>query len=35
MVIVISNVLRKNSAQEHQKLGTEIHRLIRGQHGLD
>jgi hypothetical protein len=35
MVIVISNVLRKNSAQEHQKLGTAIHRLIREQHGLD
>ena len=35
MVIVISNVLRKNSAQEHQRLGTEIHRLIREQHGLD
>ena len=35
VVIVISNVLRKNSAVEHQALGTEIHRLIRQQHGLD
>jgi len=30
-VVVISNVLRKNSAKVHQQLGTEIHRLIRGE----
>jgi hypothetical protein len=35
MVIVISNVLRKNSAEDHQALGTAIHELIKGQHGLD
>jgi hypothetical protein len=34
MVIVISNVLRKNSALDHQKLGTAIDRLIRQHHGL-
>ncbi len=28
MVIVISNILRKNSAVEHQTLGTRIHRLM-------
>ena len=35
VVIVISNVLRKNSAVEHQALGTNIHRLIKQRHGLD
>jgi len=35
VVIVISNVLRKNSAVEHQNLGAAIHRLIEEQHGLD
>ena len=35
IVIVISNVLRINSAQEHQSLGTAIHALIREQHGMD
>jgi len=35
IAIVISNVLRKNSAVEHQKLGTEIHRLIRQRNGAD
>jgi len=35
VVIVISNVLRKNSAVEHQTLGTAIHRLIEERHGLD
>jgi len=35
IVIVISNVLRKNSAEEHQALATAIHRLLREQHGLD
>jgi len=34
-VIVISNVLRKNSAVDHQTLGTEIHRLIKARHGLE
>ncbi len=32
MVVVISNVLRKNSAVEHQTLGTRIHRLIQKNH---
>jgi len=32
MVIVISNVLRQNSAVEHQTLGTEIHKLIKQDH---
>lgn len=32
MVIVISNVLRKNSAVEHQTLGTRIHRLMQKSH---
>jgi len=35
IVIVISNVLRKNSAVEHQNLGAGIHALIRQKHGLD
>jgi hypothetical protein len=35
IVIVISNVLRKNSAKDHQALGTEIHRLIKERHGID
>jgi hypothetical protein len=35
VVIVISNVLRKNSAVEHQNLGKEIHRLIRERHAPD
>jgi hypothetical protein len=35
VAIVISNVLRKNSAVEHQALGTAIHSLIKQQHGLD
>lgn len=34
IVIVISNVLRKNSAVEHQTLGTEVHKLILEEHGL-
>jgi hypothetical protein len=34
MVVVISNVLRKNSAEDHQALGTAIHRLIERQNGL-
>lgn len=32
MVIVISNVLRKNSAEVHQNLGSEIHKLIKNEH---
>lgn len=35
VAIVISNVLRENSAVDHQTLGTEIHRLIKTRHGLD
>jgi len=35
IVVVISNVLRKNSAEEHQALGGAIHRLIRDRNGLD
>jgi len=31
-VAVLSNVLRKNSAVEHQTLGTRIHRLIEARH---
>jgi len=34
MVIVISNVLRKNSAVEHQTLGTRIHRLMQKAHPI-
>ena len=34
MVIVVSNVLRKNSAVEHQTLGTNIHRLIKQNHSI-
>lgn len=32
MVVVISNVLRRNSAVDHQTLGTQIHRLIKKDH---
>jgi hypothetical protein len=35
IVVVISNVLRRNSAKEHQALGTEIHRLIERRHGIE
>ena len=35
MVIVISNVLRKNSAVEHQTLGTKIHRLMQKAHPVE
>ena len=35
IVIVISDVLRRNSAKEHQALGTELHRLIMRRHGLE
>jgi len=33
MVVVMSNVLRKNSALEHQTFATRLHRLIEGYHG--
>jgi hypothetical protein len=33
MVAVMSNVLRKNSALEHQTFATRLHRLIEGYHG--
>ena len=32
MVTLISNVLRKNSAVDHQTLATRIHRLIEKEH---
>jgi len=32
IVIVISNVLRENSAVDHQTMGTEIHKLIKQSH---
>jgi len=34
IVVVISNVLRKNSAVDHQNLATGMHRLIKLRHGL-
>jgi hypothetical protein len=34
MVVLISNVLRENSAVTHQTMATRIHHLIRQQHGL-
>jgi hypothetical protein len=35
IAIIISNVLRKNSAVEHQTLGTEVHRLIKQANSKD
>jgi len=35
MVIVISNVLRQNGAVDHQTMGTEIHRLMKKEHGVE
>jgi hypothetical protein len=32
IVIVISNILRQNSAVDHQKMGTDIHRLMKQDH---
>ncbi len=32
VTIVISNVLRENSAKAHQDLGNEIHRMIKAEH---
>lgn len=34
IVVMLSNILRKNSAVEHQTLGVDIHNLMRQQHGL-
>jgi hypothetical protein len=34
IVIVISNVLRENSARAHQALGGSVHRMIRSRHGV-
>lgn len=34
MVVVISNILRQNSAVDHQTLGTQIHRLIKKEHAV-
>ncbi len=34
MVIVISNVLRQNSAVDHQTMGTRIHRLMQKEHSV-
>jgi hypothetical protein len=34
LVVVMSNVLRRNSAVEHQTLGTAIHKLIGSRHPL-
>lgn len=35
IAVVISNVLRENSARQHQALAGLVHRLIRQRHGLD
>lgn len=35
LVTLTSNVLRKNSAVDHQTLATRIHRLLERRHGLD
>ena len=32
LVVVISNVLKKNSALDHQALGTQMHRLMKAYH---
>lgn len=34
VTIVISNVLRENSAKAHQDLGNEVHRMIKADHGV-
>jgi hypothetical protein len=34
IIVVLSNILRKNSAVEHQALGVDIHNLMRVRHGL-
>jgi hypothetical protein len=35
LVVLISNVLRVNSAVTHQTMATEVHNLIRTRHGID
>ncbi len=35
MVVVMSNVLRKNSAVEHQTLATRLHRLLESYHRIE
>jgi hypothetical protein len=35
MVVVMSNVLRKNSAVVHQALATRLHRMLEADHGLE
>ncbi len=35
IVIIISNVLRKNSAVDHQVLGAAIHKIMKQQNGLE
>jgi len=35
IAIVISNVLRKNSAEDHQALGASIHRIIKERNGVE
>jgi len=34
-VVLISNVLRVNSAVTHQTIATDVHRLIKARHGVD
>ena len=34
MVVVMSNVLRKNSAVVHQTLATRLHRMLEADHGV-
>jgi hypothetical protein len=34
IVILVSNVLRKNSAEKHQELGTKMHQLIQKMNGI-
>ena len=34
MVVLISNVLRKNSAVDHQTLATSVHQLMLQRHGI-
>ena len=34
VTIVISNVLRENSAEAHQALGNDVHRMMKAAHGL-
>lgn len=35
IVVLISNVLRRNSADEHQSLGTQVHQLMLRRHGVE